>query len=92
MNELHRIAYYYLRVNEPINQITGCITVKYDDLIDDPVGTAKSLANNLELTWGEKTDEILSTVHRTTKDRDYEILNRLRLEIREQVEYYSSIS
>lgn len=92
MDELHRIAYYYLMVNKPIKQIQGCITVKYDDLIKNPTGTIRSLADILGLEWGEKTDEILKTVRRTKKDRDYDILKQLKPEIRDEVEYYSSIS
>lgn len=92
MDELHRIAYYYLMINKPIKQIQGCITVKYDDLIKNPISTIRSLADILGLEWGEKTDEILKTVRRTKKDRDYDILKQLKPEIRDEVEYYSSIS
>lgn len=92
MDELHRIAYYYLRINKSINNISGCIIVKYDDLIQDPTATATSLAEMLGLSWGDKTEQILGTVRRTKKKRNYDILNHLVHEIRDQVEYYSSIS
>ena len=92
MDELHRIAYYYVRVNQSINHIPRCFTLKYDDLIANPIATVRSLSERFGFTWGDKTDEIMNTVRRTKKGRNYEILNQLNSEIREQVEYYSNKS
>jgi hypothetical protein len=92
MDELQRTAYYYLRVNESLKNIPGCIRIRYDDLIEDPKAITKLLTERLNLAWGDKTDHILSTVSRTRKYRNYKILNKLEPEIREQVEYYSSMS
>ena len=92
MNELHRIAYYYLRVNQPLDKISGYIKVRYDDLISDPIAVTKQLSKKLSLNYGEKTLHLISTVSRTNKDRDYNILNKLDSEVRKQVEYYSELS
>ena len=92
MDELHRIAYYYISVNKPVEKISDCITVKYDDLIEGPLGTAKLLARKLGLHFGDKTLEILDTVKRTQKSRDMTILEKLKPQVRKQVEYYSSNS
>lgn len=92
MDEMHRIAYYYITVNKPVGKIPGCITVKYDDLIEDPLRTAKLLAKKLKLHFGEKTLEILDTVKRTQKNRHMTILEKLKPQIRKQIEHYSSNS
>ncbi len=92
MDELHRIAYYYLRVNESIKDIPGCIRIRYDDLVKDPRDTIRSLSEHMNLTWGEKTEEILTTVRRTHKQRDPEILTGLEPKTRDLVFSYSDIS
>jgi hypothetical protein len=92
MDELHRIAYYYINVNKPIKNIDDCITVKYDDLIANPLSTAKLLAKKLKLRFGDKTLGILDTVKSTQKKRHMKILEKLKPQIRKQVEYYSSNS
>lgn len=92
MDELHRIAYYYINVNSPVEKLQGCIKIKYDDLVEDPYATVKAVSDELGILWGEKTGEIINTVKRTQKDRDYTILNELRPDMREKVDYYSSIS
>jgi hypothetical protein len=89
MDELHRIAYYYINVNKPVKKIHDCITVKYDDLIENPLSTAKSLAEKLKLHFGDKTLEILDTVNRTQKNRHMTILEKLKPQVRKQVEHYS---
>jgi len=92
MNELHRVAYYYIRINEHVTYIPDCITIRYDDLIESPKQMAMTLADRLALSFGEKTDEILNTVKYTKKNRDLNILENLKPEIRDKVELYSSFS
>jgi len=92
MDELHRIAYYYISVHSPVEKIPNCITVKYDDLIENPLNTAKLMAEKLKLNFGDKTFEILDTVKRTQKNRHMAILDKLNPQVRKQVERYSSNS
>jgi len=92
MDELHRVAYYYIRINQHVKDIPECIIIRYDELIKNPRQTAITLAESLNLSFGEKTEEILKTVKFIIKDRDLEILKKLNPEVRHQVEYYSSIS
>lgn len=92
MDELHRIAYYYVHVNKSVEKIPGYITVKYDDLIENPLSSAKLLAEKLKLRFGEKTLEILGTVKWTPKNRHMTILEKLKPQIRKQVEHYSNNS
>jgi hypothetical protein len=92
MDELHRIAYYYVRVNQPVEKLTDCIKVKYSDLVKDPRETVRSLAKELNITWGEKTDDVLNGVSRKRTTADYSILKNLDPKTREEVEYFSNIS
>jgi len=92
MDELHRVAYYYIRMNQHVNNIPGCITIKYDRLIRSPRQTAMTLADSLNLSFGGKTEDILSTIKYTKKERDLNILATLKPDIRDQVEYYTRIS
>ena len=89
MDELHRIAYYYLQVSRGLTELPGYIQVRYDELVDHPKNTATKLANKLGLSFGEKTEEILKTVSKTSKPRDINILNKLTPKIRSQVDYFS---
>lgn len=92
MDELHRIAYYYIRDNEAVKDIPDCIIVKYKDMVENPKKIAMTLAERLGLTFGEKTEQILSTISYKRKDADKSILSKLKPEIREKVCYYSNLS
>lgn len=93
MDELHRVAYYYVRVNQAVKDIPGSIIVKYRDLVEKPETTVRLVADRLSLRWGDKTGQILSTVSDRRKDVDgSSIIQQLKPDLRGQVEYYSSIS
>jgi len=92
MDELHRIAYYYIRVNQSVEKLTDCIKIKYRDLVKDPRETVQALAKELNIRWGEKTDDVLNGVSRRRAIADDRILKNLEAKTREQVEYFSSIS
>ena len=70
MNELHRCAYYYIRMTEAIRKIDNQITIKYSDLVVDTFGVVKKLAQELDCEWGEKTKSIIDSVQLTNKKRD----------------------
>lgn len=89
MNEIERIAYYYLRINRSVSELSDCIIIRYEDFIKSPGRILQKLADRLGLTPGEKTEEILNTVHLIPKKRDLKILDRLRPELRQEVEYWS---
>jgi len=89
MDELHRIAYYYIR--QHTEDIHDCIKIKYEKLIENPKSIAMSLAEKLGLQFGDKTAEILSTIRYTKKKRNLAILKKLEPEIRKKVEYYSNL-
>ena len=89
MDELHRIAYYYIQVSCGLEELPGYIQVKYDDLVSDPNNTTTTLADKLGLCFGEKTEEILKTVSKTKKNRDPDILKKLSPDIQSQVRQYS---
>jgi hypothetical protein len=92
MDELQRIAYYYIRVNEPTEQIPGSIIVKYSDLVGAAEKTVNGITERLGLTWGEKTRGLIGTIKRKRKKVESNILKDLPQRTRDEVEYYSSLS
>lgn len=93
MDELNRIAYYYIRMNEAAQTIPGCITVKYGELLARPRETAAQLAETLGLRFGEKSDEIIASIKpREHKGSDRSILDGLGVEERERVDFFSKMS
>lgn len=92
MDELHRIAYYYIRVNQPLADIPDYIAVKYSKLVDNPEKIIKTLAERLGMLFGEKTTQLISIVSLKRKNADHAILDKLIPSIKEKVEYYSSLS
>ena len=92
MDELNRVAYYYLRVNETLSGIPDKIQIRYDDLVSQSEAAARSLAGQLGLMFGEKTAEVLKTVERKRKENNCPALSRLKPAIREQAEHYSRLS
>lgn len=91
MNELHRVAYYFIRMNKAIVDKPEYITVKYEDLLADPMGTTKALVEKLDLSFGEKTTELVGSVKRRVhNDRNYGILDDLDTSVRDMVARLSS--
>jgi hypothetical protein len=92
MDELSRVAYYYVMVNRAIGEIPECITIKYDDLIDQPDHTVRQLVDSLSLSYGEKSQEIIQSIHRSKKNRNPQMADNLEPKLREEVKYYSNLS
>lgn len=92
LSELDRAAYYYVRVNENVNDIKGCIKVQYRKLIQEPRGTVSELAEQLDLNYGDKTDQILAQIKPTHPERDHNIMHSIDNRFKEQVAYYSALS
>lgn len=92
MDELHRTAYYYIRVSESQQTVKDAIVVRYSDLIGAPERVTRQLAENLGLEWGEMTPAIVSNVGHTEKIRDSNILERLDRATRDKVLHYSNLS
>lgn len=92
LSELDRAAYYYIRVNETVEEIEGRIEVKYSHLLAKPKKVVSDIADMLGLRFGAMTEEIINQIRPTTPDRDYKILDRVRQDFREKVEYYSELS
>lgn len=92
MDELHRIAHYYIKVNEPLEKIKGVYVFKYGDFMSDPVTASSHLADHLGLNYGAKTRKVLDTVSRQNERVDASILDGLSKYARELVEHYSQMS
>lgn len=90
MDELHRIAYYYLLTNGGIAALDATAVVDYEALVERPREVARELADTLGLSFGPKTEEILATVAPCGGERDAAILDGLDPDVRMQVEACSS--
>ena len=86
LNELDRCAYYYIRVNDSLNRIENRIDIRYEDLLNNPEEVAKNLKIKLNLKYGEKTENIVSSIKPTNKDRDYDLLNKINPKLTELIE------
>lgn len=91
-SELDRTAYYYIRINEEVENIEGRIDVFYDRLVTHPHETVVELVNTLGLTLGEKTEEIIGQIGPTDAERDRDVVDAIDSRLREQVKFYSSKS
>lgn len=90
MSELERCAYYYVLVNKAADDVPGHIELKYSDLLQDANGTAKQLAEQLGVSFGCRSQEVIGTIRPTEKTRDKNLFEKLtNKELKEQVEYYS---
>ncbi len=85
MNELDRIAYYYIRMNQPMSELPDCIRITYSELMENPHEIIRKLAGRLNAHWSDKTEEILSTVKRRRKDVDKSILDKISPDLQEDV-------
>ncbi|XOV79189.1 MAG: sulfotransferase [Aestuariibacter sp.] len=92
MDELHRIAYYYIMVNQPLESMPNTYQVKYDELIANPEQVITALAEHLGLAFGEKTKELLGSISRQNEEASDSLLAGLTRSVREQVLAYSDIS
>ena len=68
-DELHRVAYYYVRAYQAIEKIHNVVTVLYSDLCSHPHHTVKELAAVLHLEFGPKTTELINQVKERDKKR-----------------------
>lgn len=92
MDELHRVAYYYVTVNKPLGELEKYTQIKYRALIADPKTEVTKLADTLGLSMSDKTLEILKTISIKNSETDESILSPLNSDLREQVMHYSNLS
>jgi len=70
-NELNRCAYYYRRISEEILENSdSAIIINYEEFVKKPNEIFKDVVKLLGLEFGEKTEEILSTVQYQDKHRE----------------------
>ncbi len=85
MSPLDRCAYYYLETMKSTERVKNKIIVQYQDLLDAPEDTVKTLAGTLGLSFGPKTKEILATVKPTSSERNPHILDQVDSSLRAQI-------
>lgn len=90
MAELDRAAYYYIRVNEKVTNISKRIEIKYSDLMHSPQKEIERIAEILNLNFGQKTKEIIKGIARTNVPRNQQILSGIRSDLKDKVIFYSS--
>jgi hypothetical protein len=84
VDELHRAAYYYAFMTEAGLGLQNSITVDYDRMLQDPNAVIESLAIELDLKFGNRTLEILSTIKRTASPK-VEVLSKLEPSMRQRL-------
>lgn len=90
MSEIDRCAYYYIMVNEGAEGIQSKIDISYNELLKCPAHVVKKLSERLALSYGEKTEEIITQVKRSKAVKDYNILDKISPELAELVKFYSN--
>lgn len=85
LSMLHRIAYYYIRINEGLSRIKNCVFVKYDELVCNPLMSIDKVVNMFGLSYGSKTHEIIKNIKLREFDRKEKFLDHLEPDIREKV-------
>jgi len=70
-DEINRCGYYYKRVSEEVLENAGSsIIINYEEFIEKPNEIFRDVVKLLGLEFGEKTEEILSTVQYQFKHRE----------------------
>ena len=83
-DELHRVAYYYVRAYQDMAKIDNMVTVRYEDLCREPSRIVAEVADFLHLEWEPKTSELLNEVKRLDKKRE-KWVDQLSPELKEMV-------
>lgn len=89
LTEIDRCAYYYIKMNENFNGFSNYTFINYDDLLENPSLIISNLASELGLSYGEKTKEIINSIHRTNSVRDISILSQVSISLREEMLLHS---
>lgn len=92
MDELSRIAYYYLSVNAPLDRISDVIRVRYTDLLSAPSETLGRVREQLGLQEGPKTAEVIASVGRKSSRAGTDELDGLPSSLKAEVLHYSALS
>lgn len=84
VDELHRIAYYYLANTLPRSLKNICI-INYSDLIQDPEKEVRRLSAFIGRTFGPKTDTLIRSIKERPYPESEDLVARLDPTIRKQV-------
>jgi len=92
LSELDKAAFYYIKINKKQRQIKDAIFVKYNELINNPISAAESLASSLNLNFGPLTQSLITKIKPTFKEFDPGILDKISVDMRNQVKSLSSFA
>jgi len=86
LDELHRMAYYYIRMYENLRKIKNAIIIQYENFLKNPKEETFKLSKKLNLKYGEKTKDIISTIELRRKNRKENLLRLVNKEVRKKLE------
>tara|TARA_Y100000814_G_C12279158_1_gene384475 strand:- start:16 stop:915 length:900 start_codon:yes stop_codon:yes gene_type:complete len=92
-NELDKCAYYYDYMMQKISLLSNKIfIINYDDLLNRTSDIVDHLCEYLNLEYGDKTDELISSVVKREKPRDLKIINKISdNSLRSKIENYQNL-
>jgi hypothetical protein len=86
MSEIDRCAYYVIRQHSFIPHIEKHIKVEYHELLDNPQQVAENLTLSLNLEFGPKTKDILSTIRSQSPKQNLEHISRISPELKNKLD------
>lgn len=89
LSELDRAAYYYVRVNEGVENIPGRFEVVYDDLVAKPGLVVGKLIEELGMRHGPRTGEIVAGIRRSENNCDLFVMGNINSDLRARVKHFS---
>lgn len=92
LSELDRAAYYYVRINEEVENIPGRFEVIYNNLIMRPKEVVGEIGEKLGLEFGPKTMDVVTSIHRNERRNDFFNIENINSDLRCRVKYHSERS
>ena len=90
MDEINRCAYYYIRVNQLVPD--NAIVVNYENLVSQPLKVVRDLANLLELNFGSKTSDIVSSIRPIRRELNTDVLDLISPHLKEEIDKITATS
>jgi len=84
MDEINRCAYYYVKASK-MEGLDSAIVVQYEDLVSNPVGVITSLSDSLNLDFGPKTHEVISTIKPVKRELNFDVLHSVSPHLKEEI-------
>ncbi len=86
LDEINRCAYYFIEMNRNVD-LPNIIEVHYEELLNNPTSVIGSLAQKLNLEFGDLTQSLIDSIQPTQSQRDFQLLEHLIPAFRDQLQY-----